>query len=99
MAKSTQSPRKQLPYGVPDFLDLLPKNSSGRVRTIKDYDKPTGRIYTEEELLRRLNRSLARGSDRRNLARNGSGPTRYFTRRIDSITTGSMGVFTKPPRS
>jgi hypothetical protein len=50
-------PKKDLPYGVPDFLYLLPKNSSGRVRTIKDYDKPTGRIYTEADLLRRLTRS------------------------------------------
>ncbi len=50
-------PKKDLPYGVPDFLYLLPKNSSGRVRTVKDYDKPTGRIYTEADLLRRLTRS------------------------------------------
>lgn len=50
-------PKKELPYGVPDFLYLLPKNASGRVRTIKDYDKPTGRIYTEADLLRRLTRS------------------------------------------
>ena len=51
-------PKKQLPNGQPDFLDLLAKNSSGKVRTIKDYDKPTGRIYTEKELLKRLKRSL-----------------------------------------
>jgi hypothetical protein len=51
-------PKRQLPNGVPDFLDLLAKNASGKVRTIKDYDKPTGRVYTEKELLKRLNRSL-----------------------------------------
>ncbi|MHB8970026.1 MAG: hypothetical protein ACYC3X_10145 [Pirellulaceae bacterium] len=51
-------PKRQLIKGVPDFLDLLAKNASGKVRTIKDYDKPTGRIYTEEELLKRLHRSL-----------------------------------------
>jgi hypothetical protein len=52
-------PKKKTPHGVPDFLDLLPKNASGKVRTIKDYDKPTGRIYTEADLVNRLNRSLA----------------------------------------
>ncbi|MHB8953327.1 MAG: hypothetical protein ACYC4U_10195 [Pirellulaceae bacterium] len=50
-------PKKQLPNGVPDFLSLLPKNATGRVRTVKDYDKSTGRIYTEADLMRRLNRS------------------------------------------
>ncbi len=36
--------------GVPDLLDLLPKQRSGRKRSIKDYKKPTGRIYTAEDL-------------------------------------------------
>ena len=45
------------PHGVPGFLDLLPKSSSGKVRSIKDYTKPTGRIYTEELLLERLKES------------------------------------------
>jgi hypothetical protein len=47
-------PKSQLPHGVPDFLELLPKNSSGKVRTIRDYDKPTGRLYTADDLLARL---------------------------------------------
>jgi hypothetical protein len=51
-------PKKQTPKGVPDFLDLLPKHGSGKVRTIKNYDKPTGRVYTEGDLVRRLTRSL-----------------------------------------
>ena len=42
------------PHGVPGFLDLLPKNASGKVRSIKNYDEPTGRIYTETQLLERL---------------------------------------------
>jgi hypothetical protein len=52
-------PKKQTPHGVPDFLDLLPKNASGKVRSIKDYQKPTGRIYTQADLVERLLRSLA----------------------------------------
>ncbi len=46
--------KRQRPHGVPGFLDLLPKKTSGKVRSIKDYDEPTGRIYTEEQLLERL---------------------------------------------
>ncbi len=45
------------PNGVPGFLDLLPKKSSGKVRSIKDYEQPTGRIYTEKQLLQRLKES------------------------------------------
>jgi hypothetical protein len=40
--------------GVPDLLDLLPKDGSGKRRQIKDYDRPTGRIYTAEQLMRAL---------------------------------------------
>lgn len=45
---------------VPDLLDLLPKRGSGQTRTIKDYDKPTGRIYTADQLLARLRDSHTR---------------------------------------
>lgn len=45
------------PNGVPGFLDLLPKTGSGKKRSIKDYDKPTGRIYCEKQLLERLENS------------------------------------------
>ena len=51
--------KKKTPNGVPDMLDLLPKSASGKKRSIKDYDKPTGRIYTEADLLKRLKRSYA----------------------------------------
>ncbi len=45
------------PHGVPGFLDLLPKTSSGKVRSIKDYTQLTGRIYTQRHLLERLETS------------------------------------------
>ena len=38
-------------YRMPD---LLPKKADGRTRKIKSYDKPTGQIYTEQDLLNRL---------------------------------------------
>jgi hypothetical protein len=37
--------------GVPDLLDLLPKNASGRTRRIADYDRPTGHLYTVSDLV------------------------------------------------
>ena len=40
--------------GVPDLLDLLPKNSSGKTRRIANYHKPTGHIYTVANLVSRL---------------------------------------------
>ena len=40
--------------GVPDLLDLLPKQRSGRKRSIKDYKKPTGRVYTATALIQRI---------------------------------------------
>lgn len=44
------------PKAIRHLPDLLPKNSSGRTRVVPDYDRPTGRIYTETELLRRLDK-------------------------------------------
>jgi hypothetical protein len=46
--------KMQTPAGVPDMLALLPKKRSGQVRSIKDYDKPTGRVYTEQDLALRI---------------------------------------------
>ncbi|MGE3776168.1 MAG: hypothetical protein AB7F89_03205 [Pirellulaceae bacterium] len=43
--------------GVPDLLDLLPKHASGKTRKIADYDKPTGHLYTVEDLLEALRQS------------------------------------------
>jgi len=40
--------------GVPDLLDLLPKNASGKTRRIADYHKPTGHLYTVTDLVTRL---------------------------------------------
>jgi hypothetical protein len=51
------------PHGVPGFLDLLPKKASGKVRSIRDYDEPTGRIYTEKQLVDRLRRSYRQDSE------------------------------------
>ncbi len=45
------------PRGVPGFLELLPKNSSGKVRSIKNFRNETGRIYTEQQLIDRLQES------------------------------------------
>ena len=53
--------KKDLPHGVPDILELMPKKGNGMVRTIKDYEKPTGRIYTEAQFVQRFGRSLASG--------------------------------------
>ena len=43
--------------GVPDLLDLLPKNASGQTRRIADYHKPTGHLYTVADLIERLSKS------------------------------------------
>lgn len=52
--------KNKRPHGVPGFLDLLPKNSSGKVRRVKNYRESTGRIYTEKMLLERLQESYSR---------------------------------------
>jgi hypothetical protein len=40
--------------GVPDLLDLLPKDASGKTRRIASYDNPTGHIYTVADLISQL---------------------------------------------
>jgi hypothetical protein len=45
------------PSGVPAMHSFLPKTSQGKVQTIRDYDKPTGRIYTLEQFIARLHQS------------------------------------------
>jgi hypothetical protein len=50
--------KSELPNGVPDILELMPKRGNGAVRTIKNYGKATGRIYTESDLVQRLSRSF-----------------------------------------
>ena len=51
--------KRKTPRGVPDLLDLLPKDRSGKRRQIKDYDRPTGRIYTVESLIKQTEKSSA----------------------------------------
>ena len=41
------------------FHQSLPKKGSGKTRTIKNYQKPTGRIYTEKDLVERITKSYA----------------------------------------
>ncbi|MDP7020596.1 MAG: hypothetical protein QGG36_32650 [Pirellulaceae bacterium] len=40
--------------GVPQMKDFLPKHGNSRQPQIRDYNKPTGKIYTEDQLLKRL---------------------------------------------
>ncbi|MBM4003697.1 MAG: hypothetical protein FJ295_10480 [Planctomycetes bacterium] len=42
---------------VPNLLDLLPKDSSAQTRTIRGFDKSTGKIYTRAQLLQQLEKS------------------------------------------
>jgi hypothetical protein len=39
---------------VPGLLELLPKRGNGKSRRVRDFDKPTGKIYTAEHLKGRL---------------------------------------------
>ncbi|HRX78219.1 MAG: hypothetical protein H6821_05780 [Planctomycetaceae bacterium] len=45
------------PATIPDLEDFLPKGRSGRARHVKDYDKPTEKIYTVDDLKKALQRS------------------------------------------
>jgi hypothetical protein len=53
------------PRAVPGLVELLPKKGSSKTRTVADYGKPTGRIYTSAQLLEQLEEShrRARGED------------------------------------
>ena len=46
--------------GVPGMLEFLPKKGSSKSRKVADYDKPTGQIYTVDQLTQRLEESYAR---------------------------------------
>ena len=37
--------------GVPDLIDVLPKSGSSKTRRVKDYKKPTGRLYTFNDVV------------------------------------------------
>lgn len=43
--------------GALSMLEMLPKGKSGKARKVADYDRPTGRIYTQEQLLKQLRKS------------------------------------------
>lgn len=45
-------------YALDYLEDLLPKKPGGRTRKVKDFDKPTGRIYTEQQFVKRLRQSF-----------------------------------------
>ncbi|MBC8354263.1 MAG: hypothetical protein H8E66_19895 [Planctomycetes bacterium] len=48
--------RKTQP-GVPDLIDFLPKDRSGKTRRVKDYDKATENIYTINDFNKAIRRS------------------------------------------
>lgn len=43
--------------GVPTLVELLPRVKRSKPQAVKDYNKPTGLIYTEKQLLARLKKS------------------------------------------
>lgn len=43
--------------GVPTMVELLPRMKRSRPQKVDDFDKPTGDIYTEKQLLERLKES------------------------------------------
>jgi len=45
--------------GVPDLIDFLPKIGSSRTRQVKDYKKPTGTLYTFNDVVEHLAKQLA----------------------------------------
>ncbi len=46
--------KRNPPRGVPSLTELLPKGASGKTPRVPDLDKPTGRIYTVEQLWQSL---------------------------------------------
>lgn len=40
--------------GVPDMIDFLPKVRSSKTRRVKDYKKPTGKLYTLDDVINHL---------------------------------------------
>ena len=54
---------KQTTVGaVPDLLALLPKTGNGKKRRIRDYDQPTGNLYTMTAVLARIQESYERAT-------------------------------------
>jgi hypothetical protein len=47
--------------GFTDLTTLLPKQANGKTPVNKDFNKPTGKIYTEAALVQAIQKSLAKG--------------------------------------
>ena len=45
--------------GVPDMIDFLPKSGSSKTRRVKDYKKPTGKLYTFNDLFKYLVKQIS----------------------------------------
>ena len=45
--------------GVPDLEDFLPKGRSGKARHVKDYDKPSEKVYTVDDFKKALQKSYS----------------------------------------
>ena len=50
--------------GIPSMMEFLPKRRSGKSRKVADYGRPTDKIYTQKQLLQRLERSYQADSRR-----------------------------------
>lgn len=54
--------------GVPDLIDFLPKSGSSKTRRVKDYKKPTGKLYTFNDVVGYLAKQISKprnGHDRK----------------------------------
>jgi len=61
--------------GLPNLIDFLPKGPSGKTRQIRDYDQSTGKLYTAEAFLTRIETSYKEAqkkAPRRSVATNPS---------------------------
>jgi hypothetical protein len=50
--------------GVPDMIDFLPKIGSSKTRRVKDYKKPTGNLYTLNDVVEYLAKEISRSRKR-----------------------------------
>ncbi|MCA9228940.1 MAG: hypothetical protein KDA47_25160, partial [Planctomycetales bacterium] len=49
--------KKETARAVPDLVELLPRKRNSRDRVVKDYDQPTGRLYTIDAFMAALKAS------------------------------------------
>jgi hypothetical protein len=45
--------------GIPDLIDFLPKLRSSKTRRVKDYKKPTGKLYTMNDVVEYLAKQIS----------------------------------------